>query len=195
MNGLADRYRNVSGTILVINDMNYFEIGVNGVIDLSLFSDDILNKSRGLREHIALNNLIPDNSGQQAMVVVQEMFQENQKIDNDFVNTIVNEVANKINNPLDMEMVRVIASEIGKEIAKNMQFSNIENKDSLPIKTNVIQPDYESQMVNETINKIQGALEKKFPQVSEPPPVNEEVFESQDVDSSELKKLLKKPGG
>jgi len=203
---LGKRYRNISGTILVINDLNYLEIAINEVIDLSLFSDDFLNKSRGLREHIALKNLIPDVSGVQAKQIDENTFKTNQMFGEDLIKKLTQEIKDNItieqNTKVDIELVKNIASEIGKEISKNisaqnsidvsklyeiLQSSNIKNDDKNP---------YEQNISNSSINKIQEALEKRFPNTQQKQSIiSEENFDSDDNNISDLKDLLKNSGG
>jgi hypothetical protein len=203
MNGLARKYRNVSGTILVINDMNYLEIGINAVIDLSLYSDDTLKRSRGIIEQIALNNLIPDDLSSPTMVFAQGM--ADSSVSEDFIQHLANEVSKKIHKPIDMEMINAIAATIGQEISKNITIKEnpSQDQDLLDKIENIINNtdtktksynEYENNMVQSNIDRMQSALEQKFPQVNEPPSANEEIFQSDDVDPSELKRLLNKSG-
>ena len=127
---LADRYRNISGTILVINDLNYLEIGINEVIDLSLFSDTFLNRSRGLREHIALKNLIPDESSVTAQQIDPKFFKTGNQFDDNFIKQLAQEVGKQMEQGqttqnIDSEIIKVIAAEIGKEISNNIQKQHV----------------------------------------------------------------------
>ena len=82
---IANRYRNISGTVLVINDLDYLEIGINQIIDLRMFPDEALNKSMGLREHIALNNLIRDNSEEEAQLIDASSFRTENMLNDEFI--------------------------------------------------------------------------------------------------------------
>jgi hypothetical protein len=206
MNGLARKYRNVSGTILVINDMNYLEIGINAVVDLSLYSEDTLRKSRGIIEQIALNNLVPDHVSSPTMVVSQGYTSADNEVDEYFIQHLADEVSKKMHKPIDMDMITAIATAIGQEISKNInskedmpkeqdlvdKIGNILDHTDAAVKT---ENQYEKDMMAASIDRMQSALEQKFPQVNESPPANEETFQSDDVDPSELKRLLNKSGG
>lgn len=183
--------------------MNYLEIGINAVIDLSLYSDDTLKRSRGIIEQIALNNLIPDDLSSPTMVFAQGM--ADSSLSEDFIQHLANEVSKKIHKPIDMEMINAIAATIGQEISKNITIKEnpFQEQDLLDKIGNILNNtdtktkphnEYENDMVQSSIDRMQSALEQKFPQIKEPPPVNEEVFQSDDIDPSELKRLLNKSG-
>lgn len=206
---LSKRYRNISGTILVINDLNYLEIGINEVIDLSLFSDDFLNKSRGLRGQIALKNLIPDESNVQAKQIDQNILQIDQNFSVDLIKELASEVSkqitveNKKDDGLNLDLIKAIASEIGKEITQNIQQTNIdantirdilqdiENKNKIINNNN----EYEKNIINSSIDRMQEALATKYPQVSQDPPLaSEESFDGSDCYISDLKNLINNSG-
>lgn len=190
---LSDRYRNISGTILVINDLNYLEIGINEIIDLRFFSDDFLKKSRGLREHIALKNLVPDTSDVQAMQLkTSDINNGNQpSYDNDLISKIVTEVNKQAPNntpAIDMdEMIKKIASEIGKEIANNIKQQTIvvsSNEKEIP--TN----EYEQNIVNSNIERVQDVLFSKYPTITQSNLSAKENFEDDEDYISDLKNLI-----
>jgi len=174
---LADRYRNISGTILVINDLNYLEIGINDVIDLRLFSDDFLSKSRGIREHIALKNLVPDTSNVQAMQLSTSDLNKNKLFNDDIIKELIKEtskyfIESKLDNSLNIELIKIIAAEVGKEIANNIQpqFTTEKTIDQ--------NNEYEQNIIDSNIEKIQQALENKYPSPPQKPSLaSEESFD------------------
>lgn len=186
-NKLSGRYRNISGTILIINDLNYLEIGINQIIDLSLFSDEILQKSIGLREHIALKNLIPDDSEDEAQKIDVNTFRLDKHFNDDFIKNLAVEVTKQSSN-IDMDLIKTIASEIGKEIANNLQTSQVvvENKE--------IKNDYEENIINSNIERINEALQKKYKVENKPTDATEiDIEESEDF-SNDLKDLINRKG-
>lgn len=189
---LSDRYRNISGTILVINDLNYLEIGINEIIDLRLFSDDFLKKSRGLREHIALKNLVPDTSDVQAMQLkTSDINNDQHNYDKNFISQIVTEIVKQTPNntqQIDMnEIIKKIASEIGKEIADNIKHatvtvSNDENKNDMN--------EYEQNIINANIDRVQNALLNKYPTTTQSNLTTQANFDDDEDYISDLKDLI-----
>ena len=207
---LSDKYRNISGTILVINDLNYLEIGINSVIDLSLFSDNFLNKSRGLREHIALKNLVPDESGVQTQQIDPNLFKVNNQFDDNFIKQLAKEVRDQTEKGnsqpnIDIEIIKTIAEEIGKEISNNIksqQSSITENSFQEILKQieyknqEINNNEYEQNIINSSIERMQQALTEKYPQDSQKPPqISEENIDSDEDFTSDLKNILNKKGG
>ncbi|OQB39755.1 MAG: hypothetical protein BWY04_01529 [candidate division CPR1 bacterium ADurb.Bin160] len=191
---LEKRYRNISGTILIFNDLNYLEIGINEVIDLSLFSDDFLNKSRGLREQIALKNLVPDTSDVNAKQIDEKTFRMDRMFGEDFIKQIAKEVKDNIineHNNTNSDLIKSIAAEIGKEISKNIS-SQTENS----LKPNITDNNkYEQNIIDSSINKMQEALEKKYPEIQHSTSLIPETKIDQDEDYIfDLKDILKKQG-
>ncbi len=184
-NNLSGRYRNISGTILIINDLNYFEIGINQIIDLNLFSDETIQKSMGLREHIALKNLIPDNSEEEAQKIDINKFRLDKYFNDEFIKNLAVEVNKKSSN-IDMDLVKTIAAEIGKEIANNLQL----NQQSVIQKTES-KNDYEENIINSNIERISEAIQKKYKIENKTENVIEIKMEDDEVFSNDLKDLIK----
>jgi len=184
-NNLSGRYRNISGTILIINDLNYFEIGINQIIDLNLFSDETIQKSMGLREHIALKNLIPDNSKEEAQKIDINKFRLDKYFNDEFIKNLAVEVNKKSSN-IDMDLVKTIAAEIGKEIANNLQL----NQQSVIQKTES-KNDYEENIINSNIERISEAIQKKYKIENKTENVIEIKMEDDEVFSNDLKDLIK----
>ena len=184
-NNLSGRYRNISGTILIINDLNYFEIGINQIIDLNLFSDETIQKSMGLREHIALKNLIPDNSEEEAQKIDINKFRLDKYFNDEFIKNLAVEVNKKSSN-IDMDLVKTIAAEIGKEIANNLQL----NQQSVIQKTES-KNDYEENIINSNIERISEAIQKKYKIENKTENVIEIKIEDDEVFSNDLKDLIK----
>lgn len=194
---LKRRYRNISGTILVINDLNYLEIGINEVIDLSLFSDELLDKTRGLRYHIALKNLIPDESNVKAKSIDNNYM--NNSINEDTIRKVATEIIKEMpqNNQqinIDLNIIRTIAEEIGKEIANSMKIQNntVDNNEPFKVEYN---NEYEDNITNSSIEKMQEALAKKYVSVKQNNNhVDEESFDEEN-NLEDLKNLLNKKEG
>lgn len=189
---IANRYRNISGTVLVINDLDYLEIGINQIIDLRMFPDEALNKSMGLREHIALNNLIRDNSEEEAQVIDASSFKTENMLNDEFIKKLAVEVGKHLNiqkQELDIDVIRQIVSEVAKEFNSKqaIDLSVLENF----LKKQDISNEYEDNITNETINRIQEALNTKY-SVKQSTVVSEEIID--DDTSDDLKEILSKKG-
>ena len=189
---IANRYRNISGTVLVINDLDYLEIGINQIIDLRMFPDEALNKSMGLREHIALNNLIRDNSEEEAQLIDASSFRTENMLNDEFIKKLAVEVGKHLNiqkQELDIDVIRQIVSEVAKEFNSKqaIDLSVLENF----LKKQDISNEYEDNITNETINRIQEALNTKY-SVKQSTVVSEEIID--DDTSDDLKEILSKKG-
>ena len=183
---IAARYRNISGTILVINDLDYLEIGINEIIDLSAFPEDLLKKSIGLREHIALSNLMRDNSNNHAHVV--QLNSNMPEISDDLIEKIAKRVSDILSNTQKdySNTIKEIASEIGKQISANI---NIEN-----VPKNEIN-EYEENIINENINRINRALDEKYKTAKTTNDVSEKTLDEIDSTIPDLKNILSKDKG
>jgi len=170
---------------IIINDLNYFEIGINQIIDLNLFSDETIQKSMGLREHIALKNLIPDNSEEEAQKIDINKFRLDKYFNDEFIKNLAVEVNKKSSN-IDMDLVKTIAAEIGKEIANNLQL----NQQSVIQKTES-KNDYEENIINSNIERISEAIQKKYKIENKTENVIEIKMEDDEVFSNDLKDLIK----
>lgn len=184
-NKLSGRYRNISGTILIINDLNYLEIGINQIIDLNLFSEEILQKSMGLRGHIALKNLIPDDSNDEVQKIDIDTFRLDKHFNDEFIKNLAVEVKKQSSN-IDMDLVKAIASEIGKEIASNLQPNQIITNERK------IENDYEENIINSNIERVSEALQRKYQIKNENSNAVEVETEQSEDFSNELKELIKK---
>lgn len=191
---LAQRYRNISGTILVINDLNYLEIGINEVIDLSLFSDDFLDRSRDLRKQIALNNLLPDESNVEAKRIDENSF-NNGSLSDDIVNRVVEEVKKQFKNDENKVQENSISEDSIKKLLQEFSdviLDSIKNRpDKLPISEEQSESDidYEQEIVNSSVKRLNEALNKTMPNVKQKASASEISFEDEDY-ISDLKKLI-----
>lgn len=204
---LCTRYRNISGTILVINDLNYLEIGINEVIDISLFSDNLINKSVGLREHIALKNLIPDESGVEAQQIDLNFLKKGSSFNNSFIKQVAQEIKETIKFPFEEigQDIKSLAKEIGKEISANIQNQQISDENIKVIIEKLINSknniaidennEYEKNIIDSNINRMQEALEKKYPSTSQNlTMISEEKLDGNDELISDLRDMLNKKG-
>lgn len=183
MNELHNRYRNVSGTILMINDMNHFQIPINGIVDVEHFDNETINNSIDFRQHIAMNNLVPDNTEKKAVTIPR---------------------IQSVKKEIDLDTIKLIAEEIGKSIAGQLGKNNSDELVSLIKKLIKNNPDIEENINSSTnykarleqahINKLQNAMNQQYNNVKEPSPAKEKERNSisDEEDINELKKLLSK---
>ena len=188
---LANRYRNVSGTILIINDIGV-QIPINGIIENSSSTDGSLN----FREHIAMNNLVPDFSDNQAIKIMGKEYENTLNIEQ--VRDIMTEVTGKIKEEiLDLlksnmknteESVNIEEITIGikNELLEFLKSNTEVNVSELEVANNK----YEAEIETERAKKINDAVNKKFKGVNIINN-NEDSYTVEDSDSTnELKETL-----